>query len=66
MKKKHSRTLNVMFGDFCYFNRQTIYSRYTPLSIGMIAEYSKQQFHVGEIIASRRNRSRKSSIALKR
>ena len=44
MKKKHSRTLNVMFGDFSYFNRQTIYSRYTPLSIGMIAQYSKQQF----------------------
>ena len=32
-----------MFGDFCYYNRQTIYSRYTPLGIGMIAQYAKEQ-----------------------
>ena len=44
LKKKNSRKpLNVMFGDFCYYNRQTIYSRYTPLGIGMIAQYAKEQ-----------------------
>ena len=33
-----------MFADFTYYNRHTLYSRYTPLSIGMIAQYSKQKF----------------------
>ncbi len=33
-----------MFGDFCYHNRQTVHERYVPLSIGLIAQYAKQQF----------------------
>ena len=42
--KNSKRKLNIMFADFTYYNRHTLYSRYTPLSIGMIAQYSKQQF----------------------
>ena len=41
-KNSTDRKLNVMFGDFCYYNRQTIYARYTPLGVGMIAQYAKQ------------------------
>jgi radical SAM superfamily enzyme YgiQ (UPF0313 family) len=44
LQKNGSRRLNVMFGDFCYINRQTVGLRYVPLSIGMIAQYAKQQF----------------------
>jgi len=33
-----------MFGDLCYQNRQTAYEQYVPLSIGMIAQYAKQEF----------------------
>ena len=33
-----------MFGDLCYQNRQTVYEQYVPLSIGMIAQYAKQEF----------------------
>ena len=33
-----------MFGDFSYFNRHTLHSQYTPLGIGLIAQYTKQQF----------------------
>ena len=42
--KNGKRKLNIMFADFCYYNRHTMYSRYAPLSIGMIAQYSKQKF----------------------
>ena len=38
------RPLKVMLGAFGYQNRHTVYSLYTPLSIGMIAQYAKQQF----------------------
>jgi radical SAM superfamily enzyme YgiQ (UPF0313 family) len=44
LKKNGNRSLNVMFADFCYFNRHTLHSQYTPLSIGLIAQYAKQQF----------------------
>ena len=33
-----------MFGDFSYFNRQTVHEQYVPLGIGLIAQYAKQQF----------------------
>ena len=33
-----------MFGDFCYYNRHTLLTRYTPLGIGLIAQYATQQF----------------------
>ncbi len=36
--------MNVMFGDFCYFNRHTLSTRYTPLSIGLVAQYTTEQF----------------------
>ena len=44
LKKKNHRRLNVMFGDFSYFNRQTVHEQYVPLGIGLIAQYAKQQF----------------------
>ena len=44
MKRNNGRALNVMFGDFCYYNRHTFHSRYVPLAIGLIAQYAKQQF----------------------
>ena len=44
LQKNGSRRLNIMLSDFCYINRQTIGERYVPLSIGMIAQYAKQQF----------------------
>ena len=40
----NKKTLNIMFGDFGYFNRHTRFSRYTPLGIGYIAQYAKQKF----------------------
>ena len=43
-KKNRHRRLNVMFGDFSYFNHHTLRELYTPLSIGFIAQYAKQQF----------------------
>ena len=43
-KIKTSRSLNVMFGDLSYHNRQTIRALYVPLAIGMIAQYAKQEF----------------------
>ena len=39
-----SRSLNVMFADFSYFNRHTINTLYVPLGIGLIAQYAKQIF----------------------
>ena len=39
-----NRHLNIMLGDFCYFNRHTLHERYTPLGIGLIGQYTKQQF----------------------
>ncbi len=38
------KPLNIMFGDFTYYNRHTLYSRYTPLAIGNIAQFAKQEF----------------------
>ena len=43
-QKRVKKRLNVMLGDFCYFNRHTLYARFTPLGIGMIAQYTKQKF----------------------
>ena len=43
-KRNGNRRLNVMFGDLCYFNRQSIHTLYVPLAIGMIAQYAKQKF----------------------
>ena len=43
-KIKTSRSLNVMFGDLSYYNRQTTHGLYVPLAIGMIAQYAKQEF----------------------
>ena len=43
-EKNGKKRLNVMLGDFCYFNRHTLYARFTPLGIGMIAQYAKQKF----------------------
>ncbi len=40
----NKKKLNIMFGDFGYFNRHTRFSRYTPLGIGYIAQYAKQKF----------------------
>ena len=42
-KKNGDKKLNVMFADFCYYNRHTLASRYTPLGIGLIAQYSLQK-----------------------
>lgn len=39
-----NRNLNIMLGDFCYYNRHTLHERYTPLGIGIIAQYTKEQF----------------------
>ena len=44
LKKNGDKKLNVMFGDFCYYNRHTLLQRYTPLGIGLIAQHSKQLF----------------------
>ncbi len=38
------RNVNVMFGDFCYYNRHTLHERYTPLGIGLIAQHTKESF----------------------
>ena len=39
-----NKELNVMFGDFCYYNQHTLHERYTPLGIGLIAQYIKERF----------------------
>ena len=44
LKGLGNRKLNVMFGDFCYYNRHTLHERYTPLGIGLIAQYTKETF----------------------
>ena len=44
LKNNKGKPLNVMFGDFCYYNRHTLFDRYTPLAIGQIAQYTKQEF----------------------
>ena len=36
--------LNLMLADFCYFNRNTFGSRYTPLNLGLLAQYTNQEF----------------------
>ena len=38
------KPLDIMFGDFTYYNRHTLYSRYIPLAVGNIAQYAKQEF----------------------
>jgi radical SAM superfamily enzyme YgiQ (UPF0313 family) len=38
------KPLKIMFGDFTYYNRHTMYSRYTPLAVGNIAQFAKQEF----------------------
>ena len=42
--KNGKNKLNLMLADFCYFNRNTHNSRYTPLNIGLLAQYAKQEF----------------------
>jgi len=42
-KQNGDKKLNVMFADFCYYNKHTLASRYTPLGIGLIAQYSLQK-----------------------
>ena len=44
LKQNKAKPLNVMFGDLGYFNRQTVHAQYVPLGIGLIAQYSKQEF----------------------
>ncbi len=44
LKRNCDRSLNVMFGDLCYLNRQTVYAQYVPLAVGYIAQYAKKQF----------------------
>ena len=44
MKKNGKKPLNIMFGDLCYLNRQTIHAQYVPLAIGMIAQYAIKEF----------------------
>ncbi len=44
LKRNGDRSLNVMFGDLCYSNRQTVYEQYVPLAVGYIAQYAKKQF----------------------
>ena len=39
-----NKELNVMFGDFCYYNQHTLHERYTPLGIGLIAQYINERF----------------------
>ena len=39
-----NRDLNIMFGDFCYYNQHTLHERYTPLGIGLVAQYVKDRF----------------------
>ena len=43
-KVSSGRTLNIMFADFSYFNRHTLNTLYTPLGIGLVAQYTKQFF----------------------
>jgi len=38
------KPLNIMFGDFGYFNRHASGTRFTPLGIGYIAQCAKQKF----------------------
>jgi|MDTC01.1.fsa_nt_gb radical SAM superfamily enzyme YgiQ (UPF0313 family) len=42
--KNGKSNLNLMLADFCYFNRFTLKSRYTPLNIGLLAQYINQEF----------------------
>ena len=44
LQKNGSRQLNIMLADFCYFNRHTLKSKYTPLNIALIAQYTNQEF----------------------
>lgn len=36
--------LRLMLADFCYYNRNTFNSRYTPLNLGLLAQYTNQEF----------------------
>jgi hypothetical protein len=42
--KDGGRSVNVMLADFAYYNRYTFNTLFTPLGIGLIAQYAKQQF----------------------
>ena len=42
--KNKKSNLNIMFADLCYYNRHTLGNRYTPLGIGLIAQYVNQEF----------------------
>ena len=42
--KNEKNNLKLMLADFCYFNRNTFGSRYTPLNIGLLAQYANQEF----------------------
>ena len=42
--KNEKNNLKLMLADFCYFNRNTFGSRYTPLNIGLLAQYTNQEF----------------------
>ena len=44
LKKNGDRKLNVMLGDFCYYNRHNLLGQFTPLGIGLISQYAIQQF----------------------
>ena len=43
-KNGSGKRLKVMFGNFAYFNKNTLHARFVPLGIGMIAQYAKQKF----------------------
>ena len=38
------RKLKIYLADFCYHNRHTLATRYTPLNVGFIAQFVNQQF----------------------
>ena len=40
----YKKKLNVMLGDFSYYNNYTINSKVIPLGIGFIGQYAKQKF----------------------
>jgi len=42
--KNKKSNLNIMFTDFCYYNRYTLDNRYVPLNIGLIGQYINQEF----------------------
>ena len=51
-KNVYGKPLNVMLGNFCYFNKNTLHARFVPLGIGMIAQHAKQKFGDGIDVSS--------------